>query len=649
MSNTIINKQRFLVHSKTYSSAEVKKYRLSIPANTPVTTDMFFGSQGYNSYVQNGHGMEDVEILDDVTPEEAKQIRKAASRGYASNGYVADEHGVASGLDIILSQIDSEEGNDVSEWQRSPFTISSMGRLNTPELRDQMADLMRKSFSEKGNIVWYPIVSIESYKVAESMKLFRDEDYEAVILESLPRWFKSVNLNPDNMLWSVDYHNNTDNPHLHYIFLEKVQTRTRGNFSVSDLNNLKEQFYASAMRRARTLEGIDKNIDMSFDSHPELKAMHKQMDEANRRLKLQTDGFISKKMDQKIDQDILKLFAKIDEVTLGRGKMTMNSKNMAPFRKDVLKIVDEVLEHPANRELYEEVKQNWKNLDQASKGEVSEHADRYQVNEDRRLRTSIGNAILKLKKDYDSAYGKSVLPGTMYDQLSRSRLKKIRQSYLESRDYEIIDHTEDNSRGFSIVFENEKLKDSFIRLIDEARIDDLIGIRSGENSEINFVYDSNDEEKREYNSNLFRQYFRSIINNLQDHPDHIDKEEDSMHMVGGFEDFSNAQKAMLDYILENRNQPDSDFFMERKPKKLFNAYMNNMTRQMQFLNQTDGYSGNQSNSYLVLNGLNRLLGQRVHNTIAAQRVEQEAERYWERQQELDKQKQQEEYDYEITY
>ena len=59
MSDVIINKQRFLVHSKSYSSAEVKKYRLSIKANTPVTTDMFFGSSGYNSYVQNGHGIED--------------------------------------------------------------------------------------------------------------------------------------------------------------------------------------------------------------------------------------------------------------------------------------------------------------------------------------------------------------------------------------------------------------------------------------------------------------------------------------------------------------------------------------------------------------------------------------------------------------
>ena len=78
--------------------------------------------------------------------------------------------------------------------------------------------------------------------------------------------------------------------------------------------------------------------------------------------------------------------------------------------------------------------------------------------------------------------------------------------------------------------------------------------------------------------------------------------------------------------------------------------MNNMTRQMQFLNQTDGYSGNQSNSYLVLNGLNKLLGQRVHNTIASQKIEHQAEQYWENQKELDRrERQQEEYDNEVTY
>ncbi len=91
MTNTVISKQRYLVHSKIYSSAEVKKYRLSIPANVPVSTDMFFGSQGYNNYVQNGHGVEDVELLDDVIPEEAKGIRRAASRGYAGSDYIRNK------------------------------------------------------------------------------------------------------------------------------------------------------------------------------------------------------------------------------------------------------------------------------------------------------------------------------------------------------------------------------------------------------------------------------------------------------------------------------------------------------------------------------------------------------------------------------
>ncbi len=259
MTNTVISKQRYLVHSKIYSSAEVKSTGFPYQPMFRYRPTCFFGS--YNNYVQNGRGVEGVELLDDVSPEEAKEIRKAASRGYAGCGYVGDEHGNASGLDAILAQIDAEEGNDTSEWQRSPFTISSMGRLDTSELRQQMADIMRESFSAKGNIVWYPIVSIESYKVAQGMKLFKDEDYEAVILESLPRWFRSVHLDPDNMLWTVDYHNNTDNSHLHYIFLEKRQTRTKGNFSLSDLNNLKEQFYASAMRRAWTSSLPDSPAD----------------------------------------------------------------------------------------------------------------------------------------------------------------------------------------------------------------------------------------------------------------------------------------------------------------------------------------------------------------------------------------------------
>ena len=57
---------------------------------------------------------------------------------------------------------------------------------------------------------------------------------------------------------------------------------------------------------------------------------------------------------------------------------------------------------------------------------------------------------------------------------------------------------------------------------------------------------------------------------------------------------------------------------------------------------------------MVLSGLQRLMSQRVHNTIAAQKVEKEADQYWENQQYLDQRKKQQkereqERDAEISY
>ncbi|MBQ9157911.1 MAG: hypothetical protein IJ136_01075 [Erysipelotrichaceae bacterium] len=652
MTNTVISKQRYLVHSKVYSSTEVKKYRLSIPANVPVSTDMFFGSQGYNNYVQNGHGVEDVELLDDVTPEEAKEIAKAAARGYAGSGYVGDEHGVASGLDAILAQIDAEEGNDISEWQRSPFTISSMGRLDTPELRQQMADIMRESFSEKGNIVWYPIVSIESYKVAEGMKLFRDEDYEAVILESLPRWFRSVRLDPDNMLWTVDYHNNTDNPHLHYIFLEKRQTRTKGNFSLSDLNNLKEQFYASATRRARLLQDIENGINESRAINPELKALHEQMDQSNRRLREQTKAFLAKKMDQKIEQDIYKLFTKIDDVTLGRGKISMNSKNMAPFKKDVMKIVEEVLDHPANKDLYEETKKTWKDLDQQTKGEVSESADRYQVNEDLKLKTAIGNCILQLKKDFDEAYYKSHLDVGESNRLSVKELKLLRNKYLKSREYKFIQE-KDNPRGFAISFKDSDLKMKFMSLMEESKLAKFFETGNVNKEEIFFKSNEQDERSRAYNDTLFRKYSRVLLNNLQDHPEQIGNVRQNMIDIGSIKEEGERQQEMIRYIALHGNQPDNEFFFRQKKRMFYKSYAGAFSEQAR-TSKGFSYDGIQSNSFLVLSGLNRLLQQRGRYDAAAERTQREAEHYWDNQQWIDQQKAkqkqiEEDYDVEISY
>ena len=41
MANAVVNKQKFLIHSKVYSKDEIKKYRLNIPAGVAVTTDTF--------------------------------------------------------------------------------------------------------------------------------------------------------------------------------------------------------------------------------------------------------------------------------------------------------------------------------------------------------------------------------------------------------------------------------------------------------------------------------------------------------------------------------------------------------------------------------------------------------------------------------
>lgn len=645
MSDKVISKQRYLVHSHVYSKADVVKYRLSIPADTPVTTEMFFGSKGYDSYVRNGHGNdEEVELLDDVTAEEAKAIKASARKGYAGDDYVGNEHGVASDLDVILSQIDRKEGNSTDDWKRSPFTISSIGRLDTPEKRQMMSDLMRAGFSKKGDIVWYPIVSIENYQVAKDMELFKDEDYEAVINESLPRWFKSVRLDPDNMIWTADYHNNTDNPHLHYIFLEKVRHRTKGNFSVSDLNNLKEQFYSAAMKRSRELRAIEKGIDAGKQERQQLKLLHQEMDSSNAQVRKNVDEFLSKKMDLKIDQEIYTLFAKIDEVTLGRGKISVNSKNMAPFRKDVEKIVDDVLEHPANRDLYEEAKENWKKLDEVTKGKAIEDADRYQVNEDRKLRTSIGNSILRLKKDYDEAYYRYHIENKDYDQMSRKELKLLRNKYLKSRDYEISLGDESQS-GIRITFKDEALQKSFMSLIEKSEFDKVFTEKKLNDS--SWTIDSKDEQKSDL---LLSGYLRAAVNNLQDHPENISEITSDVQKIVYSNDEQERRTRMLNYIAANRNQPDSEFFFERKPKKFFTSYMNGLSN----LSRSSQIDRSPSGSFMVLSGLQRLMSQRVHNTIAAQKVEKEAEQYWENQQYLDQRKKQQkereqERDAEISY
>ena len=634
MANTVINKQKYLIHSKAYTAAEIKKYHLNIRPYVPVSADTFFGIEGYDKYLRNGHGVDQ-----DYT---VKDKQDTSEKGYAGLGYVADEHGVASSLDRILEQIDNSEGNPSDEWKRSPYTISSMGKLDTPDLKQQMSDIMRLSFSELGNIIWYPIISIENYQVAKDMELFKDDDYETVIKDALPKWFRSVHLNPDNMLWTADYHNNTDNPHIHLIFLEKYQTRTRGNFSLRDLSNLKEQFYSSAMKRARYIHLADQSINAALENNPQFKQLHEQMDLSNRQIRNTTDEFLSKKMNEKINQDIYRLYKKIDRECAYYGRMTYGSKNMEPFRKDINRIVDEILEHPLNKLQYEKAKDEWKKLDEMTKGSVIENPDRYQISEETKLRTAVANSILRNKKEIDRAYNNYSADQIRYDRMNKWQLKNIRKEYLKERNYS-IDDSINNDRSFVISFNDDELKSSYKNMFHKYDLDYYVRIT-----------DENDSLKvncRNENGDLYMKFSRTLLNDLQDHFEDLEDTHVALKKISMCNNRQEREHLISTYILSGHNQPDSEFFYDRKPKQFYNSYTSFVSSNTYFRNNEETF---RSGSLLVMEGFKQLFSQRIQNSQAALKVENEARQYWENQQYLDRKKrmmeeEEKEVDNEINY
>ena len=107
---------------------------------------------------------------------------------------------------------------------------------------------------------------------------------------------------------------------------------------------------------------------------------------------------------------------------------------------------------------------------------------------------------------------------------------------------------------------------------------------------------------------------------------------------------------MFEYIALNGRQPDNEFFYRQKKRMFYRSYAGELSRQANFQSGIYGQQ-NQSNSFLVLNGLNRLLSQRAHSSLASKKVENEAQQYWDRQRRIEeiqrKKDQEQEYDYEI--
>ena len=251
-------------------------------------------------------------------------------------------------------------------------TFSSDGWLT----KDKMPGFKKKiakAFHKDGDICWDTVISLKDYQDSFQSNMYDVNDYAAIVSKSLPGYFKSIGLDPDNMIWWMNYHNNKKNPHMHIVFMEKVHTRTRGKLAQKYLDKYKSTWLKEL--------GLRQEFTKRYEKAP--KDVFREKDALRKTL---ISG-----IDMRFHDQLLHSFY----TTLPKkGRLSYNSKNMKPYRRQLNLIIRSLLQDEEIRPAYEEWLGKVEMLDDLQNTLANEKISHFKKTELDKLYTRIGNMIL---------------------------------------------------------------------------------------------------------------------------------------------------------------------------------------------------------------------------------------------------------------
>lgn len=260
-------------------------------------------------------------------------------------------------------------------------TFTNEGWKDSNQEIKQFRNYVAKHFQDDGDILWIPVQSYKDYTTANQYGLFNQEDYAEITKKSLERFFKYVGLEPNNMIWWMNYHNNKNHPHVHLAFLEKDKTRSKGTFTQEELVQYKRFILTEMKERERLILGTENEMIASF----------KNMDFERQAIKNNALELISSKQSSNINSLISKLSEELPE----KGRLQYGSSHMIPYRDKLDAIVDNILNHEKIRNEYESLKNTWIELDDDYSKTLNEDITNMVDAEDGKLKKQIANLVLK--------------------------------------------------------------------------------------------------------------------------------------------------------------------------------------------------------------------------------------------------------------
>ena len=263
----------------------------------------------------------------------------------------------------------------------STHTYSSKGWLDSEEKNKDFRKLIAHHFNKDGDLLWTPVISLQDHISAAEMKLYTEKDYAAVLDVVLPKFFKTAGFEPTNMEWWMDFHVNTDNPHVHLSFFEKNKTRDFGKLPMKHIDYFKKSFWNQVFAKKRYFD----------DKGMEAKEAFKEKDLLKKDVLQNVTTLLKNNTDKEFEKRLKRFALKLPDT----GRLQYGSSHMIPFREEIDMLVDYLLHIPDVQARYEEFVKKVKSFDEVSENNIYlKNKNSFFKTEDLKLRKTIGNQIL---------------------------------------------------------------------------------------------------------------------------------------------------------------------------------------------------------------------------------------------------------------
>ena len=336
---------------------------------------------------------------------------------------------------------------------KSSGVFDSNGLLSKQDIK-----ALRKMLRETRSCIWDMVISFEELFGKEH--LFHYEQAIGLLNNILPKFFKSANLNPKNIIWYAGLHENTDNRHIHISFFEKEPTFY--NYRKKEYKFHRGKIPITAVKELKL------NAENYFNSPmEELKIKRKKLVES---LKLE----LADKSFDEFESSLKWLLKGLFEEIPRSGRIGYDSENMKPFKERIDNVISLILEKSVYKDDYKIILDTINEHDEklkkkCKKYNLDENGYLYKPKFKHDLYRRMGNVLIKEIVNQREKEYKELQHIKNEKYRRRAELKKT--GYLLSRACEIADRTYDEAYEVFLEFQIKMRNAEIERLIGEGILD----------------------------------------------------------------------------------------------------------------------------------------------------------------------------------